>query len=654
MPQPIDEPGGQEKVVNIVSGLFEQISEPADLKKLAQSDLKTVASEMRQFLVESVSRTGGHFASNMGTVELAVGLHYVFDSPRDKFVWDTGHQAYPHKLLTGRRARFDTLRQYGGISGFLDRHESEHDMFGAGHATTSISAALGMAVGRDLNGDDYNVVAIIGDGAMTGGMAFEALNNAGMLDTRLIVILNDNTMSISPNVGAWSKYLDKVRADKRYLRAKDEAQSVLKNLPLGDTALQVGKRIKKSVKDMVLPTTIWEELGFVGLGPIDGHDIDQIIETLRMAKDIPHPVFIHALTTKGKGYDEGEVDPVKWHAWPSVKKPAPKTYMEIFADTLSRIAADNRRVVAITAAMREGTGLPAFARQFPDRFFDVGIAEEHAITFAAGLATQGIRPVAAIYSTFLQRGFDQIIHDVCIQNLPVIFAMDRAGLVGDDGRTHQGMFDVAYMRLIPNMVAMAPKDENELQHMLYTAVQHESSPTALRYPRGAGFGVEMDAELRVLPIGKGEVLRNGNGPDAPLGGDVAIIGYGTEVYAALEAADTLTKRGLKVTVVNARFVKPLDADLLLDVGRSHPRVVTCEEACLPAGFGSAVCELYQDSHLTDVPVLRVGVPDMFIEHGTQALMRDKLRINAKGIVSQIEERFPELAAVATPQREAVS
>ncbi len=626
-----------------MAGLIDSIKEPADLKKLSLDELKTLATDMRRTLQEVVFQTGGHFASNLGTVELAIALHYVFNSPVDKLVWDVGHQAYPHKLLTGRGDRFNTIRQYDGLAGFLERSESVHDAFGAGHASTSISAALGMAIGRDLKGDDFDVVAVIGDGALTGGMALEALNNAGSLKTPFIVVLNDNEMSISKNVGALSKYLDRVRADKHYLRAKDEFENAMGKLPMGGEMLSFAKRVKKSVKDMVIPSTIWEELGFIGLGPVDGHDIETLIETFELARRAKLPVFIHAITVKGKGYAEAEIDVqgrIAYHARSNKLNPGASgkgpTYQDVFGATLCKLAETDKKIVAITAAMREGTGLVKYAQQFPDRFFDVGIAEQHAVTFAAGLACEGFKPVAAIYSTFLQRAYDQVEHDVALQHLPVIFAMDRAGIVGDDGKTHQGMFDISYLRCIPNMVLMAPKDENELQHMLYTATQYQLGPTALRYPRGNSYGVEMDSEFKLLPIGKGEILREGS--------DLALVAYGSEVYPAMEAATLLAERGINAAVINARFAKPLDEELLVEVARKYRRVVTVEEAALMGGFGSAVMELYEIKGLSnEVEVHRVGVHDHFVSHGSQNIMREKNQLDPESIVRQVEAWFPELA-----------
>lgn len=619
--------------------LLDVIDGPADLKDLAPEELVQVVREVRELLIDTIPNVGGHFSSNLGTVELAVALHYVFDSPWDRIVWDVGHQAYPHKILTGRRDKLATIRQLGGLSGFLSREESVHDAFGAGHASTSISAALGMAVARDLTGGNNQVVAVIGDGALTGGMAFEALNNVGHLGTKMIVILNDNEMSIAPNVGALSKYLNKVRTDPRYTNAKALAERSLQGVPGGPSLLEMGRKMKNSVKEWVIPTMIWEELGMVYVGPIDGHDVLQVVETLQQAKETPRPVFIHVLTTKGKGHAPSEADSVKWHGLPQPATPgAPKVtapkYQDVFADTLIRIAREDKRAVAITAAMPDGTSLIRFGKAFPDRLFDVGIAEQHAVTFAAGLACEGMRPCVAIYSTFLQRAFDQVIHDVCIQNLPVFFAMDRGGVVGDDGRTHQGVFDISYLRPIPHMVLMAPKDENELQHMIYTGMRH-NGPAGLRYPRGNGFGMALDSELRELPIGKAEVLREG--------GDVAILAYGAMVYPALEAATLLEQDGIAATVVNMRFAKPLDADLLAALGATHSRILTVEEQVAAGGFGSAVLEFYAHRAAPAPTVKIVGLPDEFIEHGPQALWRDHFNLSAEGIVREVRASFPDLA-----------
>lgn len=622
--------------------LLDTINSPADLRGLSTEELELLAQEVRQEIIGTINTIGGHYASNLGTVELTVALHKVFNSPIDKIVWDVGHQAYPHKLLTGRLDRFDTIRQYGGLSGFLSRDESEHDAFGAGHASTSISAAYGMAVARDLKSEDNHVVAVIGDGAMTGGMAFEALNNAGHSNRRFIVVLNDNEMSIAPNVGALSKYLANVRTDPRYNRAKMSVEWALTHMPLGHKFLNFGKRFKNSVKEFVVPTMIWEELGFLYLGPVDGHDVGTLVEVLEAAKQSARPVFIHALTVKGKGHDVAEEDAVKWHAVappgkPGAPKPTAPKFQDVFADTLIKIARDDENVVAITAAMPDGTSLNRFAKVYPDRCFDVGIAEQHAVTFAAGLACEGIKPVCAIYSTFLQRAYDQVIHDVCIQNLPVVFAMDRGGIVGDDGRTHQGVFDISYLRPIPNMVLMAPKDENELQHMVYTAVKH-NGPIAFRFPRGNGFGVPMDEELKEIPIGEAEVLR--------MGRDLAIVAYGNPVNAALAAAEQLAEQGVEAAVINARFAKPIDETLLANLGSNFTRIMTVEEGAKVGGFGDAVLEFFHShENLKEPKIYCLALPDHFIDHGPQALYRDQFNLSADGIVREVKLHFSDLYMV---------
>ncbi|HUS13904.1 MAG TPA: 1-deoxy-D-xylulose-5-phosphate synthase [Chloroflexia bacterium] len=624
--------------------LLDSIEGPADLKNRSMDELNQVAGEVRQLIIDTINAIGGHYASNLGTVELAVALHHVFDSPWDRIVWDVGHQAYPHKILTGRRDKLDTIRLTGGISGFLSREESVHDAFGAGHASTSISAALGMAVARDLTGGNNHVIAVIGDGALTGGMAFEALNNLGHLGTKMIVILNDNEMSIAPNVGALSKYLNQIRTDPRYTQVKAKAERALQDVPGGPNLLAVGRRMKNSVKEWVIPTMIWEELGMVYVGPIDGHNVQDLVETLEAAKDTPRPVFIHVITKKGKGHDLAEADAVKWHAIAQPGKPgAPKVtapkYQDVFAETLTRMARTDKRIVAITAAMPDGTSLIKFAKEFPDRMFDVGIAEQHAVTFAAGLAAEGMRPCVGIYSTFLQRAYDQVIHDVCIQKLPVFFAMDRGGIVGDDGRTHQGVFDISYLRPIPHMVLMAPKDENELQHMIHTGMCYDG-PAAVRFPRGTGTGVALDADLHDLPIGKAEVLRQG--------ADLALVAYGAPVSAALAAADLLAAGGIEATVVNARFAKPLDTELLAQLARTHRYILTVEEQAEAGGFGSGVLEFYAAQPGPAPMVKLLGLPDQLIDHGPQALWRDHFTLSAEGIVREVHTVFPDLAA--SPRR----
>jgi len=621
-----------------VSRLLDKIDSPTDLKGLTLPELKQLAAEIRRELVATVTVNGGHLASNLGVVELTIALHRVFNSPRDKVVWDVGHQSYAHKLLTGRRQQFASLRQFGGLSGFTCRSESEHDPFGAGHASTSISAALGMAIARDLAGDNYHVVAIIGDGAITGGMALEAFNQAGHLGSRLIVILNDNGMSISPTVGALAKILSKVRFDRRYYRAKEEARQVITTLPLGEKLWQASKRVKSGFKGLVMPTTIWEELGFTYMGPIDGHNIGELETALIQARDYHlKPTFVHVITAKGKGHLPAEKNAVYFHGVPPKKASAKAvpSYSEVFAQTVLRLARENPRLVAVTPAMPEGNCLSIVASEFPQRVFDVGICEQHAVTFAAGLATQGLIPIVAIYSTFLQRAFDQIIHDVCLQELPVIFAIDRGGIVGEDGKTHQGTFDISYLTLIPNLIVSAPKDENELQHLLYTAVT-SGRPMAIRYPRSSGLGVELDTELQTIPIGQGEIIRFGE--------DIALLAIGATVAPALEAAQELALSGVEATVVNARFAKPLDSELITSVASRVKNLVTVEENALSGGFGSSVIELLQKSGMGDIQVRSIGIPDEFVEQGAQALLRSHYGLDAKGIAQQVLTLFPNLRA----------
>jgi 1-deoxy-D-xylulose-5-phosphate synthase len=612
--------------------LLDRIDNPADLKRLAKPELEQLAAEIRQELVTTVSANGGHLASNLGVVELTIALHRVFDSPRDKLIWDVGHQSYVHKLLTGRRQQFTSLRQYGGLSGFTCRSESEHDPFGAGHASTSISAALGMAIARDLAGDDYHVVAVIGDGAITGGMAFEAINQVGHLGSRICVVLNDNGMSISPTVGGIAKLLNRVRLDYRYRWAEAESKRVLDILPLGKKLWQFGQWLTRGFKGLIMPTVLWEELGLTYIGPVDGHDINALEIALAQARDYSRPTFVHVITTKGKGYQPAEGDAVYFHGVAAEGKndgTAP-SYSEVFAQTVLRLARENPKLVAVTPAMPEGNCLSIVGAEFPQRVFDVGICEQHAVTFAAGLAAQGFRPVVAIYSTFLQRAFDQLIHDVCLQDLPVTFAIDRSGIVGDDGKTHQGTFDISYLMLIPNLIIAAPKDENELQHLLYTAVQSEH-PMAIRYPRGSGVGVKLDAELRQIPIGKGEILRQGK--------DVAILAIGTTVAPALEAARALADKGIEATVVNARFAKPLDAELITDLAGRIKRLVTVEENALSGGFGNGIIDLLQQSGISEIRVKTIGIPDEFVEHGSQSRLRANYGLDAEGIARQVLELF---------------
>ncbi|MEE8583154.1 MAG: 1-deoxy-D-xylulose-5-phosphate synthase [Dehalococcoidales bacterium] len=614
-----------------MSRLLDKINAPADVKALKQEELKALAAEIRDELVSRVAINGGHLASNLGVVELTIALHRVFDSPEDKIIWDVGHQSYTHKLLTGRRQRFDSLRQYGGLSGFTSRDESPCDPFGAGHASTSVSAALGMAKARDLAGEDYQVVAVIGDGAITGGMALEAFNHTGHLGSKLIVILNDNGMSISPTIGSLSKMLGRVRFNRSYYRASEESKKVLTSLSLGNKIWQAGQQIKSGVKSLVMPTVLWEELGFAYMGPFDGHNIVELESALEKAGTYSHkPVLLHIVTTKGKGYAPAEGNAVDFHGV-SPKKPSKAngaakmtTYSQVFGQTIHRLVKDDPKLVVITPAMPEGYCLGAVMEEFPERVFDVGICEQHGVTFAAGLAGQGFVPVVAIYSTFLQRAFDQIVHDVCLQELPVVFAIDRGGIVGDDGKTHQGTFDLSYLSLIPNLVVAAPKDENELQHLLYTAVK-SGRPMAVRYPRSSVLEVAMDSEFRAIPIGKGEVLRDG--------ADIAILAVGATVAPALVAADILAAQGIEATVVNSRFVKPLDSQLILDVAGRVNSLVTVEENVLCGGFGSTVVSLLAEAGL-NLKVKNLAIADEFVEHGTQAILRAKYNLDAEGIARE--------------------
>jgi 1-deoxy-D-xylulose-5-phosphate synthase len=622
--------------------MLEKINGPADLKALGPSDLDQLAAEVRAEMVNTVTKTGGHLASSLGVVELTIALHRVFDSPKDKLIWDVGHQSYAHKMLTGRRQQFHTLRQYGGLSGFPDTRESPHDAFGTGHASTSISAALGIATARDLAGDDYHVVAVIGDGALTGGMALEALNQAGHHGRRLIVVLNDNAMAISPSVGALSRTLNKLALDPRYHRAKEGAGQVIRRMPWGRLAWLSMHRVKSGIREMLVPTQLWETLGFRYVGPVDGHDMVALEEALVWARDHAQgPLLIHVVTTKGKGYEPAEDDCVKFHGVSGKINVGNGnlTYSEVLAQTLLRLFREDQRLVAVTAAMKEGTGLNALAAEFPTRVFDVGICEQHAVTFAAGLASRGYIPIAAVYSTFLQRAFDQVVHDVCIQNLPVVFAIDRAGIVGEDGKTHQGSFDLSYLGCLPNIVIAAPRDENELSHLILTAVG-AGRPMAVRYPRGCGVGVPRDEEVRELPIGKGELLRRGE--------DLAIIAIGSPVYPALEAAAALEQKGVSCAVVDARYAKPLDSELITEVAARAKRVVTVEENALAGGFGSGVLGLLSGN--TGIDVLRIGIPDRFVEHGSQNVLRAEHGLDSQGIVRSIVSHFPEFGRIGPPAR----
>ncbi len=617
--------------------LLEKIDNPADLKKLKPEQLPVLAAEVRQFLLETLSATGGHLGSNLGTVELAIALHYCFDSPSDKIIWDVGHQAYTHKILTGRRDRFNTQRQYKGLSGFPKRCESEHDAFGVGHSSTSISAALGMAAAASLSGTRNHSIAVIGDGSLTGGMAFEALNQAGHLKKNLIVILNDNEMSISQNVGAFSAFISRKMTGRYFRDLKKEMQGLLKHIPaIGTDILQFARRAEDSLKGFLTPGALFDALGFDYLGPLDGHNLPQLVEVFNNINELDGPLLVHIMTTKGKGYKPAEDTPAKYHGVGSfdiatgkgAAKPSTKSYTDVFGETIVQLAEMDPKIVAITAAMPDGTGLTSFSKRFPDRFFDVGIAEQHGLAFAAGIAAEGYRPVAAIYSTFMQRAYDQVFHDICLQKLPVTLALDRAGLVGDDGPTHHGVFDLSYLRHLPGITLMAPKDENELRHMLNTAV-YSGSPMALRYPRGAGYGVEMDTDLKTLEIGRGEQLLEGS--------DLTIIAIGATVYPALEAAGNLRQNGIEAGVINARFVKPLDAELILSAARKTGCIVTVEENALQGGFGSAVLELLYDNNLQDVRIKRLGIADRYIEHGSQAQLRKDVGIDADGIAAAVKE-----------------
>jgi 1-deoxy-D-xylulose-5-phosphate synthase len=610
--------------------LLETVNDPADLRKLQRPQLHTLAGELRQFLLNSVATTGGHLSSNLGTVELTVALHYVFNTPNDRLVWDVGHQTYPHKILTGRRNRMPSLRQLGGLSGFPQRAESEFDTFGTAHSSTSISAALGMALASKIKGEERRAIAIIGDGAMTAGMAFEALNNGGVADCDLLVILNDNDMSISPPVGALNRYLAQLLSGQFYAAAKNVGKTVLKGAP---PLFELAKRIEEHAKGMVVPATLFEKFGFNYIGPIDGHDLDSLIPTLENIKHLKGPQFLHVVTKKGQGYELAEADPVAYHGPgkfdPAVglqkaKTAGATTFTQVFGHWLCDMAAADERLVGITPAMREGSGMVEFERRFPKRYFDVGIAEQHAVTFAAGLAAEGLKPVVAIYSTFLQRAYDQLIHDVAIQNLPVVFALDRAGLVGADGATHAGAYDIPFVRCIPNMSLACPADENECRQLLSTAFA-QNHPVAVRYPRGSGAGVATTPTLEGLPFGKGEIRRQGS--------KIAILAFGTMLQPALKAAEALD-----ATVVNMRWVKPLDVELLASVAASHESLVTVEEGALMGGAGSAVLEALQAAGLVR-PVLLLGLSDTFIEHGDPAKLLAMQGLDAVGIAASIRKRF---------------
>ena len=616
--------------------MLEKVNFPSDVKGLSIKELQELASDLRKEIIRVTSKNGGHVAPNLGAVELVIAIAYVFDQPVDKVIWDVGHQAYAHKLITGRKKVFNTLRQYGGISGFLKRDESIYDVFGAGHASTSISAALGFSVSRDMKKENHHIVVVVGDGALTGGMAFEGLNQLGHLRKNLLVILNDNKMSISPNVGGLKNYLIKLQSEPVYNRFKDDVWDLLGKLPpgLSQKAREAASKVSEGLKNLLVPNLLFEELGIRYFGPIDGHNLPELIEILEKLKNIKGPKLLHVLTVKGKGFEPAEKMPTLFHGlgkydpetgMPLKKKGAP-SYSKVFGRTLTDLGKTDQKIVAITAAMPEGTGLDIFREEIPERFFDVGIAEQHAVTFAAGMAASGLKPFCAIYSTFLQRAFDQIIHDVAIQNLPVRFALDRGGIVGEDGPTHHGVFDLSYLRIIPNMVVMAPKDEAELQRMIKTALDYDEGPIAFRYPRGRGLGVKLYEKPEPIPIGTWEVLIEGE--------HVLILAVGSMVQPSLEATELL--KGINPTVVNARFIKPMDEELLKKLVKSHKIIVTVEENTLMGGFGTAILETLNRWRIKR-DVLRLGIPDRFIEHGSRNLLLEKIGLSKEGIALRIEE-----------------
>ncbi len=618
---------------------LKDITSPKDLKKLNIQQLTILAYEMREKIIDVVSKKGGHLAPSLGTIELTIALHYVFDAPRDKLIWDVGHQAYAHKLLTGRLNKFDTLRQKGGISGFPKRQESEYDVFGTGHASTSISSALGIVAARELKGEDFRVVAIIGDGALTGGMALEGLNNAGHLKKDILIVLNDNKMSIAKNVGAFKRYLTKISSIPIYHKLRYDVWELINKLPstiVGEEIKELTHKIGDGLKNLIVPTMLFEELGFEYFGPINGHNISNLIDIFSKVNRIRGPKLVHVVTKKGKGYTPAEGDPTHFHGLGKFNRKtglsergnAPPSYSAVFGNIMIELAQNDNKIVAITAAMPTGTGLDNFALKFPARFFDVGIAEQHAVTFAAGLATEGMKPVVAIYSTFLQRAFDQLIHDVCLQNLPVIFCMDRGGIVGEDGPTHHGTFDLSYLRIVPNMIVMAPKDEVELKDMLYTAVNYEKGPTAIRYPRGKVFGLPQKKNPEKISIGRGEVLKRGK--------DVLIIAVGSMVYPSLDATKILLESNIDATVINARFIKPIDGELIKQEMEGKKLIVTVEENAVKAGFGSAVLEFLQEIDVKK-KIINIGIPDKFVEQGSPELLKEELGLCSEGIAKKVIE-----------------
>ena len=619
---------------------LQQIKSPDDIRQLKIPELKVLAQEIREELIQVVSENGGHLAPNLGVVELTLALHMVFHTPEDKIIWDVGHQSYVHKLLTGRYEQFHTVRTLNGLSGFPKRSESVHDAFGAGHSSTSISAAVGFAKARDLRGDNNNVIAVIGDGAMTGGMAFEALENAGQMGSNLIVILNDNEMSIDPNVGAMAEYLSRARSNPAYTKSKEDVEELLKKIPgIGDKMFKAADRLKDSLKYLLVPGVLFEEFGVKYYGPVNGHDLSALMAVLENVKGMDRPVLIHVETKKGKGYAPAEKNPDLFHGVSPFhiqtgelkKKSVLPSYTSVFGKTLTQLGAQDNRIVGITAAMGKGTGINIFQEQFPDRTIDVGIAEEHAVTMAAAMALDGYKPVVAIYSTFLQRAYDQVMHDVALQNAPVVFCLDRAGLVGDDGPTHHGIFDISYLRHIPNMVCMAPKDENELRHMLYSALSYDC-PVAVRYPRGEGLGVPMDEALQILPLGKAEVLQEGS--------RITLLALGSMVHIAQEAAARISEEaGITPTVINARFAKPLDAETILRYAAQDTLLVTLEEHAVTGGFGSAVLELFNQHGMDTRNVMTIGIADSFVQHGNTARLKEMQGLDTDSIVAKIKERL---------------
>ena len=629
-----------------MSKLIDIVDSPQDLKNIPIDKLPDLAREIRDMLLDTISKTGGHLSSNLGVVELTMAMHYVFNSPLDKFVWDVGHQSYVHKLLTGRKDKFDTLRQYGGLCGFTRREESEHDHWNCGHGGTSISAALAFAKARDLKNEDHDVIAVIGDGSLTAGMAFEGLNHTGHIQSDMIVVLNDNEMSISANVGGMSAHLSKIMTGQVMLKIKQEVDQLLLSVPgIGKDISRYAHKIDEAIKGVFIPGRLFEDLGFRYVGPVDGHDVKALIDTFSAVKDLKGPTLMHVITRKGKGYEQAEEKADVWHGAKPFnvstgefhKKKANPAYTNVFADTLIDLAKENEKIVGITAAMPDGTGISKFGKVFPNRTFDVGMAEQHGVAFAGALAIEGFKPVAAIYSTFLQRAYDQVVHDICLMNLDVTFALDRAGIVGEDGATHQGLYDIAFLRTLPNMVVMAPKDENELRHMLKTAINHKG-PVAMRYPRGSGLGVPLDEEIKELEIGKGEVVKDGS--------DIAIVAYGHTVDCAKNVSDMFEKEGVSVAVINARFAKPIDKDLIVEYSKGVRCIVTTEEHSLKGGFGSAVLEALQEENVCNVAVKSIGLEDIVLEHGAPGKQRKDLKLDPEGMFETIMTFYGSVAEMA--------